>query len=199
MKGEELSKRQSVEKREIIQNGIVSIPFGLACGGIFGAAMVAGATSLFSTIQEKKDEEFRKKQEAIYKNKLRRMSNEESKKVQKQAIQLTATINKFMSEAVKFPYDYYSINIDNGISPAYGPQKENILTATITIYNYATAEETRINSKILCKEDYIRMISNDYMKDEFESYNLFKKISGTSHYINYGYTINKGKNYILCW
>ena len=52
----------SIEKKEIIQNGIFGTAAGLVMGGPIGGAMAAGAAIGIGVIQEKRDEELRQKE-----------------------------------------------------------------------------------------------------------------------------------------
>ena len=66
----------SVEKKQIIQNGIFGTVAGLATGGPVGAIMVAGLTAGLAISQEKKDQELRdREQQRKLAEKIRRENN----------------------------------------------------------------------------------------------------------------------------
>lgn len=106
-----MEKKQSVEKRAIIQNGIASIPIGFLCGGPLGAVTVAGATALMAHMEEQKDQELRQK-EWERKHPAPPTIEEQMEEMQKRkemSQNHLEIIDVVQEKAVPFPYKQYEI------------------------------------------------------------------------------------------
>lgn len=192
-----MSKKQSTEKREIIQNGLSSMPLGFLAGGPVGAIAVAGLTAVLAAAEEKEDQKLREKE---WERKHPKCPTfEERMEVEKNNDKIIADIYELMKNKVYFPYRCYSIDRkDCGKHIPFRLAKGQKIDVSIGICNEKNpfcSYEKVFNGTIYSKEDFLDLLKWDSKSEFFEPYSINKHFSYLQLYNMY--TLD-GYNYIIC-
>lgn len=190
-----MEKKQSVEKRAIIQNGIVSIPIGFLCGGPLGAATVAGATALMAHMQEQKDQELRQREWELkhptpptIEDRLR--EEEARKKLSNNHIEI---IDFAQKNATIFPYKQYEIKNYSNRSSIFTEVKD---TEIPIIFSYNEVEspllfptyDKEFFGKVYGINNFHDRLMEDKQKPGFKMYIINAKFGYRN--VKYMYTVN---------
>ena len=193
-----MDKKQSVEKRAIIQNGIASIPIGFLCGGPLGAVTVAGATALMAHMEEKKDQELRQK-EWERKHPAPPTIEEQMKKIEDRKER-----NRKISEisdciTVEFPYKDREFKLVKDRSLYCSDNWESETPVYILYTDKKSSSlfpeyDKILFGKICGIDNFYNRFMSDKDKPGFTAYYLHENLRG--RFISYIYTTD-GANYYL--
>lgn len=195
-----MDKKQSTEKRSIIQNGIASIPFGFLSGGPIGAIGVAALTAGAAALEEKKDGELRKKE--WDRNHQQKQTPEQKIAEELRQKQLFANLASYMKDSAQFPYTRYEIKrVDESKRIPFYLLEKQVIQVNILIYEdnapmFFETPSGMLNGVICGYEDFVKRIEIDSCKDGFKTYHIYKRFGRTT-LLNM-YTVD-GNNYVICW
>ena len=191
-------KKQSLQKREIIQNGIASIPLGIICGGLPGAIAVIGITAGMATIQEQKDEKLRcieyerthpvkKTYEEVFEENIERAS-------------IIYDLINISRNRMLFPYKYCRINSANRTTVPAWIEYGHPVDVKLEMFNTYTNQKTKTSKgKVYCKEEFLSKVKKDINNTKFKFYNFNFRWIGSKHKFDKAYTVDDGNSYVICF
>ena len=214
-------KKHSIEKREILQNTVFGTFAGLAMGGPLGAIIAGIAGLKIASIQEKIDQDKRnsisniKINHEIYKNTYVKKTDMNDRLDAIRFIKEIMIIKRPLISNID-EYNYYTKHTDTSIIKIlYDDIRNNVIGKKIVTpidkpYVKIIVDGLEGNGVVYSEIEFAKKLKDDIDNPNFERYCFYKSKYNTLHNciinddsigrtIYYMYTIDYGKNYVVCW